>query len=53
VDMHTMVIVGSSTTRKFAGGAEGSEWVYTPRWYQRVNESAHADPSSPEARHPN
>jgi hypothetical protein len=27
--------------------------VYTPRWYQRVNESAHADPSSPEARHPN
>jgi cobalt-precorrin 5A hydrolase/precorrin-3B C17-methyltransferase len=32
VDMRTMVIVGSSTTRGFPNGA-GSEWVYTPRWY--------------------
>ena len=34
VDMRTMVIVGSSTTRRFAKGAEGGEWVYTPRWYE-------------------
>jgi cobalt-precorrin 5A hydrolase/precorrin-3B C17-methyltransferase len=34
VDMRTMVIVGSSTTRKFASGIDGAEWVYTPRWYQ-------------------
>ena len=34
VDMRTMVIVGSSTTRKFASGTEGAEWVYTPRWYE-------------------
>ncbi|CAB3746454.1 cobalamin biosynthesis protein CbiG [Burkholderia sp. MSh2] len=33
VDMRTMVIVGSSTTRRFAIGA-GREWVYTPRWYR-------------------
>ena len=32
VDMRTMVILGSSTTRGFARGAQG-EWVYTPRWY--------------------
>jgi len=33
VDMRTMVIVGSSTTRRFnVGGAR--EWVYTPRWYK-------------------
>lgn len=32
VDMRTMVLVGSSTTRTFAR-AEGGEWVYTPRWY--------------------
>ncbi|MEZ2309294.1 precorrin-3B C(17)-methyltransferase [Paraburkholderia sp. RCC_158] len=31
VDMRTMVIVGSSTTRRFSKGAQ---WVYTPRWYQ-------------------
>ena len=30
VDMRTMVIVGSSTTRQFTKGAP---WVYTPRWY--------------------
>ncbi|MBW9102212.1 precorrin-3B C(17)-methyltransferase [Paraburkholderia phenoliruptrix] len=30
VDMRTMVIVGSSTTRQFTKGAQ---WVYTPRWY--------------------
>lgn len=34
VDMRTMVIVGSSTTRRFARGIEGGEWVYTPRWYE-------------------
>ncbi|WP_175921908.1 precorrin-3B C(17)-methyltransferase [Burkholderia latens] len=33
VDMRTMVIVGSSTTRRFAIGG-GREWVYTPRWYR-------------------
>ncbi len=33
VDMRTMVIVGSSTTRGIAGGPHG-EWVYTPRWYE-------------------
>ncbi|CAB3759769.1 precorrin-3B C(17)-methyltransferase [Burkholderia puraquae] len=33
VDMRTMVIVGSSTTRRFAIG-NGREWVYTPRWYR-------------------
>ncbi|OLS60949.1 precorrin-3B C(17)-methyltransferase [Pseudomonas putida] len=32
VDMRTMVLVGSSTTRTFAR-PEGGEWVYTPRWY--------------------
>jgi cobalt-precorrin 5A hydrolase/precorrin-3B C17-methyltransferase len=32
VDMRTMVIIGSSTTRQFARG-DGSSWVYTPRWY--------------------
>ena len=32
VDMRTMVIVGSSTTRRIAGGPHG-EWIYTPRWY--------------------
>lgn len=33
VDMRTMVIVGSSTTRRFAIG-NAREWVYTPRWYR-------------------
>lgn len=33
VDMRTMVIVGSSTTRGIAGGPHG-EWIYTPRWYE-------------------
>lgn len=32
VDMRTLVIIGSSTTRRFAK-ADGSPWVYTPRWY--------------------
>ncbi|ODP34430.1 precorrin-3B C(17)-methyltransferase [Pandoraea sp. ISTKB] len=32
VDMRTMVIVGSSTTRGIDGGPNG-EWIYTPRWY--------------------
>lgn len=34
VDMRTMVIVGSSATRRFARGDGGGEWVYTPRWYE-------------------
>ncbi len=33
VDMRTMVIVGSTTTRSFARGTH-REWVYTPRWYE-------------------
>jgi cobalt-precorrin 5A hydrolase/precorrin-3B C17-methyltransferase len=32
VDMRTMVIVGSTTTRAFACGEQ--QWVYTPRWYE-------------------
>ncbi|MDH0304424.1 MULTISPECIES: precorrin-3B C(17)-methyltransferase [unclassified Pseudomonas] len=32
VDMRTMVLVGSSTTCTFPR-ADGSLWVYTPRWY--------------------
>lgn len=32
VDMRTMVIIGSSTTRGIEGGPHG-EWIYTPRWY--------------------
>lgn len=32
VDMRTMVIVGSSTTRLIPR-AQGAPWVYTPRWY--------------------
>ena len=35
VDMRTMVILGSSTTRGFARSAQG-EWVYTPRWYPQT-----------------
>lgn len=31
VDMRTLLIVGSSTTRRF--GRRGGEWVYTPRYY--------------------
>ncbi|MDR6390203.1 cobalt-precorrin 5A hydrolase/precorrin-3B C17-methyltransferase [Paraburkholderia phenoliruptrix] len=34
VDMRTMVIVGSSTTRQFTQGAQWVQWVYTPRWYR-------------------
>ncbi|PCE24835.1 precorrin-3B C(17)-methyltransferase [Burkholderia ubonensis] len=33
VDMRTMVIVGSSTTRRFSVN-NGRDWVYTPRWYR-------------------
>ncbi|TBU92077.1 precorrin-3B C(17)-methyltransferase [Phytopseudomonas dryadis] len=32
VDMRTLVIIGSSTTRRFPRG-DGGEWVYTPRSY--------------------
>ncbi|MGF6770795.1 cobalt-precorrin 5A hydrolase/precorrin-3B C17-methyltransferase [Paraburkholderia sp. GAS199] len=34
VDMRTMVIVGSSTTRSFSPDGGRTEWVYTPRWYE-------------------
>jgi cobalt-precorrin 5A hydrolase/precorrin-3B C17-methyltransferase len=34
VDMRTMVIVGSSLTRRFGSGTGGAGWVYTPRWYE-------------------
>ncbi|WP_411505767.1 precorrin-3B C(17)-methyltransferase [Brucella anthropi] len=32
VDMRTVVIVGSSHTQSFAK-PDGTQWVYTPRWY--------------------
>ena len=32
VDMRTMVLVGSSTTCTFPR-VDGTQWVYTPRWY--------------------
>lgn len=32
VDMRTLVIIGSSQTRRFPCQG-GGEWVYTPRWY--------------------
>ncbi len=35
IDMRTVVIVGSSTTRSFTR-ADGGAWVYTPRWYGEV-----------------
>lgn len=35
VDMRTMVLVGSSTTRVIPR-AEGPPWVYTPRWYPQA-----------------
>ena len=34
VDMRTMVIVGSSTTRSFPRASGNEDWVYTPRWYE-------------------
>ena len=34
VDMRTMVIVGSSTTRCFPRSDGNGDWVYTPRWYE-------------------
>ena len=34
VDMRTMVIVGSSTTRSFPRAGGNGDWVYTPRWYE-------------------
>ncbi|MDF3934683.1 precorrin-3B C(17)-methyltransferase [Pseudomonas citronellolis] len=33
VDMRTLVIIGSSLTRRFPR-AGGGDWVYTPRWYR-------------------
>ncbi|WP_171016332.1 precorrin-3B C(17)-methyltransferase [Pseudomonas sp. F(2018)] len=35
VDMRTLVIIGSSQTRRFPRQG-GGEWVYTPRWYPQV-----------------
>ena len=35
VDMRTLVIIGSSQTRRFPR-AEGGDWVYTPRWYPNL-----------------
>ncbi|MFK4441606.1 cobalt-precorrin 5A hydrolase/precorrin-3B C17-methyltransferase [Caballeronia udeis] len=34
VDMRTMVIIGSSTTRSFPRTDRDGDWVYTPRWYE-------------------
>lgn len=40
VDMRTVVIIGSSTTTIFPK-ADGTAWVYTPRWYgSRPQDSA-------------
>ena len=39
VDMLTVVIVGSSETRKIATG-DGGQWVYTPRGYSQKRASA-------------
>lgn len=33
VDMRTLVIIGSSLTRRVPKG-NGGDWVYTPRWYR-------------------
>ncbi|MDH4608355.1 precorrin-3B C(17)-methyltransferase [Pseudomonas sp. BN102] len=33
VDMRTLVIIGSSLTRRVPR-ADGEDWVYTPRWYR-------------------
>jgi len=42
VDMRTMLIVGSSTTRQFTTH-DGKSWVYTPRWYPNdLNALTHA-----------
>lgn len=38
IDMRTVVIVGSSLTRRLAR-PDGGEWVYTPRWYGASSES--------------
>lgn len=38
VDSRTLVIVGSSLTRRFAR-PDGASWVYTPRWYEAPREN--------------
>jgi cobalt-precorrin 5A hydrolase/precorrin-3B C17-methyltransferase len=38
VDSRTLVIIGSSLTRRF-DRADGASWVYTPRWYATSGES--------------
>ena len=35
VDMRTVVIIGSSTTRTIPR-PDGGKWVYTPRWYGKA-----------------
>ncbi len=39
VDMRTMVIIGSSTTRRFAKAGSEVDWVYTPRSYPATRSS--------------
>ncbi len=39
VDMRTMVIIGSSTTRRFARADSTVDWVYTPRSYPATRSS--------------
>jgi cobalt-precorrin 5A hydrolase/precorrin-3B C17-methyltransferase len=38
VDMRTLVIIGSSQTRRFPR-ADGGDWVYTPRSYPQPQET--------------
>jgi cobalt-precorrin 5A hydrolase/precorrin-3B C17-methyltransferase len=42
VDMLTLVLIGSSATRRFARG-DGAIWVYTPRGYDRRSEAEVAE----------
>ncbi|GLK67525.1 precorrin-3B C(17)-methyltransferase [Hansschlegelia plantiphila] len=39
VDMRTLIVVGSSRTRTFAR-ADGKTWMFTPRVYETLNETA-------------
>ncbi|KXF77461.1 precorrin-3 methylase [Paramesorhizobium deserti] len=50
VDMRTVVIIGSSTTQRFAR-RDGGEWVYTPRWYGTVPAGTAKPPEKAE-KHP-
>ncbi|TDV25588.1 precorrin-3 methyltransferase [Paraburkholderia caballeronis] len=44
VDMRTMVIVGSSQTRKVVYPGQ-REWIYTPRWYPGDPDDGNANPA--------